>query len=284
MNKKKYIQYTSDIHLEFWKKGFPVIEPVEKDNSYLVLAGDIGYPHQVNYKQFIEHHSKFFKHIIIVAGNHEYYSSKNKQYTIDDIEEKIKSICEEFKNVTFLQKSFIEIENTVFIGCTLWSEIKNFSIAERCMNDYSNIYIKNLNQNRDRTRTKFNEHTFGCKKIRIKKRRDILYPEHIFDTYKTHCSWLFEQISNMSLKDVVVITHHAPSLNLLNEINMYSGFYASDLDQKIINNPNIKFWIFGHTHFNIEKTIGNTKCVSNCKGYKGFNIEHYNPDKYIQID
>ena len=75
------LQYVSDIHLELRKvKNIPIIKPID-ENTYLALCGDIGNPFAPSYKSFLDIHSKLFVHILIVSGNHEYYSSK-KQRTV----------------------------------------------------------------------------------------------------------------------------------------------------------------------------------------------------------
>lgn len=119
---ENYLQFVSDIHLEFYKKSFPTIEPIKdpnEGNCFLALLVDIGYPHHPNYENFIAHHCKIFKEIFIVAGNHEYYSSKNKQHTISDIETKIEQVCAKFVNVTFLNNSSKIVNRTLFLGSTL---------------------------------------------------------------------------------------------------------------------------------------------------------------------
>ena len=47
----------------------------------------------------------------------------------------------------------------------------------------------------------------------------------------------------------------------------------------------IEYWIYGHSHRNIDKTIGNTECVINQLGYV-FSNEYmsFNSEKYIPIE
>ena len=47
----------------------------------------------------------------------------------------------------------------------------------------------------------------------------------------------------------------------------------------------IDFWVFGHSHYNIDKVIGNTSCLSNQLGYV-FHDEHktFNHGKYFNIE
>lgn len=67
------IQVYSDLHLEFYKKYYPLIEPKAE---ILLLLGDIGKISSKNYLEFIKDCSTKFKYILIVLGNHEYYHSK----------------------------------------------------------------------------------------------------------------------------------------------------------------------------------------------------------------
>ena len=173
-NGEKYLQYISDIHLEKKKNkpsdilgNFIKIQPYSKGHSYLALLGDIGNPYMTNYNNFLEYHAKIFEHIFVISGNHEYYTSKKKQYTIENIEEEIKKICDQYENITYLQKSKIQIGQTLFIGCTLWSNISKVqNIAYDSINDYSNIYVKNDHQEEERILIK-DSYIHGQKKYRI---------------------------------------------------------------------------------------------------------------------
>ena len=51
-----------------------------------------------------------------------------------------------------------------------------------------------------------------------------------------------------------------------------NGAFTVDLTDYITNNP-IDYWIYGHSHRNIDKIIGGTKCVTNQLGYVFYN-EH----------
>ena len=62
------IQYVSDLHLEKKINNRSIIAK----KPYLILAGDIGYPFQNNYKNFLLHMSYIFNKVFLIAGNHEY--------------------------------------------------------------------------------------------------------------------------------------------------------------------------------------------------------------------
>ena len=73
-------QLISDIHLEFG-----AIKKISKCADYLILAGDIGYPDQKLFKDFLSNTSKIFNKVFYVAGNHEYYQNwkKGKNIRLD---------------------------------------------------------------------------------------------------------------------------------------------------------------------------------------------------------
>ena len=277
----KFLQFASDIHLEFWKikkDNFPKIEPIEPGKSYLALIGDIGYPHMINTVDFLRYHSEKFEHIFWIAGNHEYYSSKNKQYSMEEIEQKITEVCSQFKNVTFLQKSTFLVGKTLFVGCTLWTDVSKCSSLSSTMNDYNNVYTSSPFSHH-RILTQYNGVRLIKKKFnRGKKQID---PTHIFTINESMREWIFEMVENNTDKRIIVLTHRAPSTKMLEEVDKWSGFYANDLDEEISKHTNINYWLSGHTHVSKEIIIGSTTFISNCIGYKTSLNKNFKSDKYI---
>ena len=63
-----------------------------------------------------------------------------------------------------------------------------------------------------------------------------------------------------------------------------NGAFTVELGSFIANSP-IEYWIYGHSHRNIDKIIGNTRCVSNQLGYVSGNEHHsFDKGKYIGIE
>jgi Icc-related predicted phosphoesterase len=75
-------------------------------------------------------------------------------------------------------------------------------------------------------------------------------------------------------KPFVVITHHSPSFQSVNEKYRYdttmNGGYSSNMDQFILDHPNIYTWVHGHMHDPVSYYIGETRVVSNPRGYVGY--------------
>ncbi|KAL9657168.1 hypothetical protein ABK040_015873 [Willaertia magna] len=269
------IQIASYLHIEHFENlkqfhlRYQFIKKV-KNNLYekpigdiLVLAGDIANVEKSSFKEFLNEVSNKFSHVLMVAGNHEFYG--NEYYSCL---QKMKTICNEFTNVHFLDKTKIEINETIFLGCTLWSYVptENLTTVNECMNDYHLIKLKNKQLN-------------------------------VLDTcqfFKEDYEWLQSELQKLSLqnnnlqnntlqnslqnnnKKVVVITHHAPLTRGVSdpqyekstdkyELQLNSAF-GSDCTN-LMKNFKINFWIFGHTHYSTLQKCNETIIVSNQLGY-----------------
>ena len=68
------IQVYSDLHLEF-KGARAALPPIIPRAPVVALLGDIGIPSLPSYEEFIFEMSDIFKQVLVVSGNHEYYSN-----------------------------------------------------------------------------------------------------------------------------------------------------------------------------------------------------------------
>ena len=247
------IQYMSDTHIEMSN----TIPKLEKHGDVLILAGDIGNPFQTSYTDFLQQASDLFPRVYVIAGNHEYYGG-----SIADTDAKIASICDKLSNVKFLQCHTDVYNGVRFVGCTLWSQVKD-SLRYK-MNDFLSIF------------------TFSNSKIRL------FQPADVRDLHEHHVKWLTACTNSHTFGEdgsnipTVVITHHAP-LDDMNGVfrggTLSSGF-ATNLSHMF--QPPIVAWICGHTHQNMTVHVNNIPCISNCKGYSGEDI-YFNPKAFIDI-
>ena len=51
---------------------------------------------------------------------------------------------------------------------------------------------------------------------------------------------------------------------------LMNGAYSSELDEYIMDHPQIKLWTHGHTHEDFDYMIGSTRIVCNPRGYIGY--------------
>lgn len=242
------IRYISDIHIEFQKphKVEKFIESIPSglnDAEICVLAGDIGNPYQKRYDLFMEYISKNFKKVFYITGNHEYYSDRINSYTIEETNNYLVEYFKKFNNITFLNNTYEDYEGYRFIGTTLWSRISN---SAYCINDTYEISHFTIN--------KYNKLHDEC------------------------TQFLQEAIANANTK-CIVITHHCPSYNVINEkyktlrMMPYNQWFASDIFESISleDKKKIKCWFYGHTHTPSHMIIDNIDLLCNPIGYPNEN-------------
>lgn len=271
LSNSRKLQIASDLHLEFHKDP-KLTDFIQPSAPYLALAGDIGIPYMESYKSFLSQCSKAFKKTFVVTGNHEYYQFKNKVpyekfWSIRKTNEEIRNMTQKFGNVVFLDRDAHTIDgNNVILGTTLWSGIigEHIGNAYLRMNDFNQIYVDETSPH-------------------------ILNPTHkrlsvhaVNDMFRRNVSWLEENIKRYKSQNITIITHHMPSYKLVaprfvnNPINCC---FASNLDGMM--GRNVKYWISGHTHTNMDLYIGGTRCVINPRGYKN---EHHGFKRDLVID
>lgn len=247
------IKIISDLHLEWEIKSY-----LGTKDAILVVAGDMAEARNALHREFFNYHSPLFRAILFVAGNHEYYKN-----SITNTNRSLEELADEFPNVHYLNNKVVKLDDLVFIGTTLWTDLNNgceITALElkRGMNDYHLI----LNDTR------------------------ILCPADTLNMFNDNIKFLKTECNKHKDDKVVVITHHGPSKQSIHPRYKYdkylNGGYVSNLESFITNNPQIKLWMHGHTHSSHEYFINTTKVICNPKGYKNENPD-FNPNYYVEL-
>jgi len=92
-------------------------------------------------------------------------------------------------------------------------------------------------------------------------------------------SFLKKAISESKARHIIVASHHVPSQLLTDPVfkgSTINGAFTVELFDFIADSP-IEYWIYGHSHRNIDGIIGNTQCISNQLGY----VSH---DEHLSFD
>jgi len=284
------IKIVSDLHLEF--------SDLHLDNNQgadvLILSGDIcvaqdlhDHPEYTNtsdqraiadgtglgkrqlaaqrYRDFLKRCSFQFPHVIYIAGNHEFYNGKFYA-GIDYLREE----CDKFPNIYFLEDDTKVIDDVVFLGATLWTDMNRGDpitqmVAKESMNDFRVIRNDKNGYSKLRPSDVMNRH--------VKSKQ---YFQLVLDNHKNdRC---------------VVVGHHSPSYQSVHA--MYAsdlhlnGAYHSELSEFILDRPQIRLWTHGHTHHAFDYMIGDTRVVCNPRGYQspGYSEETgWDPDKIIEV-
>ena len=251
------VDFMSDLHLEFASDELDL-----GTGDVLVLAGDIltarnlnvdpSSPKRQKYTAFMDKASKHYTNVVYVAGNHEHYGHAIEK-TLRDVKAWAPS------NVHFLEREEFVLGDWVFLGTTLWTDLKDndplvsWDLA-RYMNDFRAISINH---------SKFTTHKW--------------WAEHFISS-----RWLGEKLAEHADKKVFVVTHHAPSFQSISDYyrternkNVNHGYFT-DLEEFILVHPQIKYWVHGHTHNSADYMIGGTRVLCNPRGYPKTDDE--NPD------
>lgn len=228
------IQYASDLHLEILGAvPFPtLVKPVA---PVLALAGDIGNPCEPVYQSFLQYCSRNWDHVVVIAGNHEFYNRKPAEkwkyvapQTVSERLDACRSVAATFPNVRFLERERVDISGVAILGCTLWTDLSDTEAAEETesrMNDYRLIAVD------------------GKRRLRA---------ANVAGWHARDRVWLNTEISIAAEEErpVVVLTHHLPSFDLI--AAKYRGYglincaFASDCSE-LLRRP-VRAWIAGHTH------------------------------------
>ena len=299
MNKMK-LAICSDLHLEF---GDLYLQN-DENADVLVLGGDIllasdlvelDTPSSSNsaherrlgrakrYVDFIERCCLKFKLVLYVAGNHEHYHG--------DFAESFSILRKYFGHLTnfiILDKEGIKIGDTVFFGGTLWTDMNKedpstlLSISGM-MNDFRIVQ----NSNRMVSYRVYPENN-NPNSFHMKERPGVFKPEDAVEDHKEFIRRLDTWIKLYPTDKFVVVGHHAPSKQSTHPRyageQLMNGGYSSDLNQFIMDNPQIKLWSHGHTHEPFDYMIGSCRIVCNPRGYIGREIGADNfVLKYVEI-
>ena len=252
------IQYASDLHLEFSDNSrYLKSNPLKPAGDILVLAGDIGYLNDDNYSKhpFWDWASENYKQVIVAVGNHELY----KYYDLANMPQGL--VCSIRENVKCYYNAVVRIENIDLIISTLWAKIplEEAYLTERGVSDFHRIL--------------YNGETLAF--------------DNFNREYDRCFQFIRDAVAESTAEHIIVVTHHVPSFQLTSPDfagSRINGAFTVELAQYIETSP-IEYWIYGHSHRNIDKQIGKTQCVSNQLGYVSHN-EHLTFDmrKAIEIN
>jgi len=265
------IALASDVHLEFGEISFENTENAD----VLILSGDICVAADLMVKDDIgffdknvrsEKYHKFFQecgerfpHVIYIMGNHEHYNGDYRN-TITTLRDRLSYI----RNLHILDKDTFVIDDVTFIGGTLWTDMnKEDPITLMQMSGMMNDFRCVQNSNRVTT--------FKDEDGKFHERKSRFTPEDAVEDHKQMMDYIRIMIEGKFDQKFVVVGHHSPSKQSTHprykEELIMNGGYSSDLNDFIMDHPQIKLWTHGHTHEDFDYMIGSTRIVCNPRGY-----------------
>ena len=261
------IALASDVHLEFGDLDFDN----DSGADVLILGGDIcvatdmaqrdpyntmGEQYRSNrFHDFFQRCCARFPHVIFIVGNHEHYHGDFAK-TVPHF----KDVLGYLPNLHILEKETFVLDDVTFIGGTLWTDMNRRSIRtlheiSRMMNDFRCV-------------------DNGAKSSDQRGWNPRFTTVDAADDHDAMLEYIRQMIEGKFDQKFVVVGHHAPSRlsthpKYAHEAIMNGG-YSSELDDFILDHPQIKLWTHGHTHEDFDYQIGSTRILCNPRGYVNY--------------
>ena len=265
------VKILSDLHLDI-NSNTPLSLP--DTDVFTIICGDIS-GHMSDTVNWINQN---VKQGVFVEGNHIGYN--NKKHSVQYLQSELQKQFPIDSDISYLYDNHKVIGDYVFVGGILWTnymlngEAFHFydkQVALSYMNDFTYDHYNVID-----TRI---EHENG---LVVKKLR----PENCITMFYKTKNAIREACEKYTDKKIIVVTHHAPSEKSISD--MYVGHkanasYASNLENFILDHPNIKLWCHGHIHSPSDYMIGDCRVICNPRGYEKYR-ENKNFNSHLVID
>jgi predicted phosphodiesterase len=292
--KNMKISIASDVHLEFGD-----LDIRNRDGAdVLILSGDICVARDVGARDsynirgehdrsnrihgFFERCAAEFAHVIYCVGNHEHYHGDFAE-TVPSLKQHLGYV----PNLHILDRECVTVADVTFIGGTLWTDMNDrdeltLYHMSTMMNDFRCVMnsTKSVSFRADVLKDKptgMTDDEFLALptserfKTVFKTRTAKFSPGDAVAEFDAMVGYIRTVTEGRYDQKFVVVGHHAPSRLSTHERykndTIMNGGYSSNLDEFILNHPQIKLWTHGHTHHNFDYMIGSTRIVCNPRGY-----------------
>lgn len=259
------INYFSDLHIERFEGTTLSLKknlPFPKEGDICIIAGDLGNFQDSHYgdkcTEYLNELGKNFESIFIVPGNHEYYFND-----YENIPTGITKV-EGTENSILVKDKSIKLHGVNILFTTLFSKLDEVMYGAWKLNDFNYINY----DGKRLTKENFNK---------IHEEQIQLVKDFIND--------------GDTENEKIIVSHFPPVCDIRKmnkrqfDMNLDCYFY-NEVRLEGVDFSNVKYWIYGHNHFNPEKDvqIGNTKFVCNQVGYyKELLDNRVIPNKFIEI-
>ena len=247
------IRLLSDLHME----GYPYYYDYAGEDL-VVLAGDI---HTQNrHRNLLDQIPSNVK-VIMVAGNHEYYGAE-----FDSMNQFFAGLENRYPNFYYLQNESVHIDGVDFFGGTMFTDFELYGDPVQASRgvvngiaDFSWINKRDANG--------------------IDKRWT---PQDHVAEYRKFCAYLQYWLKQDHAKRVV-ISHFVPhpvATDPKFEQSAANPYFIANMEQYMGWDG---LWLFGHTHHSVDVYIGNTRLLSNPRGYGSENVAGFVKNLIVEI-
>lgn len=257
----------SDLHYDYnsYKLDSDIIYGFENEinNTDLVLiAGDIGGSSEVEQKILDRLQSKITGNtkVCVVCGNHLGYDKFSTTSAFKNIKEnQLLDLRTKYAkdNIFYLENDFVDLGRYAVIGCCLYTDFSLHGIkysskrdAGMMMNDFRYVL------------------TMDCNNGVI---RNVI-PDDYEKWFNNSVEYIKKMCKRFENKKIILLTHFLVTPQsispkyITNELN---PFYCTNLEQLLLDNPNIVLVASGHSHEPSDIQVGDTRVILEPYGYYG---------------
>jgi predicted phosphodiesterase len=288
-----YIRVISDIHADYNKKYNYKFDFGE---DYVINCGDTA-GDSITAKAWCD---KNMRKGVVVMGNHLGYSPAHPELETLWMQRKNKTLygsphhVDNTKNsqmlilsrsytgyqgrLRFISNGEHKLDDIVILGTCLYSDFRLYGdehveesmhYARQNMNDFKLIHVVGHRE------YKWTPEGWKVKMIKREKSALRLFtPEDHAYFFHFSFNYLKSKVEEYKNKKIIIATHFAPSPYSISP--QYAGSllnpaFASNLNDFIVSNPQIRLWCHGHVHTPCDYILGETRIVCNPFGYNNEN-------------
>ena len=235
----------SDLHVEHWPEDKQIQWAGLGTSLIAVIAGDVSRDLTLAYKTIVNI-SQHYRHVIYLDGNHEHAG----RGAINSRRADIAEMFRKYKNITYLFRDSVVLDDTAFIGCNGWY---SYDLCEPMMSKQE-CFHRLVDSGKD---------------------QDLLFEQ--WEMAMEDAEHMSRRISmctkDPSIKKIVLVTHTIPNNKLAmmpdsNSIHTMGEQGSTFLESVTAHDTNnkTKVWAFGHLHVPMDRMIDGIRYVSNPRG------------------
>jgi predicted MPP superfamily phosphohydrolase len=260
--KELWAHQDSDLHIDV--NGIPdrTVLPsgFNSSNTIRIFSGDLRSFNVNQFRSWCESLQGLYAAVFFTMGNHDYWSSN-----IDTAVAKYRGVLPPGFHILTHTYPVLITPSLLIVGDTLWTDMNHDPMAELDFGFYMN----------------------DCSKIRIGETYSRFTGPRAIGKFISQSSGIIETINEFRDKQIVISTHHAPSLQSLSPRYVGSkanAYYASNLEWIMNSNDNISHWFHGHVHDRFDYLVNKTRVMCNPRGYYTECIDELDVEKNRSYD
>ena len=279
-SKEPYIRVISDIHADYNDNRYAY----NFGEDFVINCGDTG----GDARTCISWCKNHMKHGVVVAGNHfgygkcfpeldkmDFKNTKGKQINIIAA-----NLTGGDRPIMFLSNTVTEYKDIVILGTTLYTDFALYGdehieeamkYAKDNMNDFRVVTVAG---HRNYTKDENGRWNKGWKSRDEEWETRLFTPQDHAYYFDYSYRFLQDKVKQYKKRPIIIVTHHAPTPYAISPEyagSMLNPAFASNLNEFIVSNPQIRLWCFGHCHNKTDIILGKTRVVCDPFGYNNEN-------------